>query len=189
MIPIEELTQFIPDLMKQLPQYYRNNNVMLQIQTAIAKQIGIKEYTKDDIHKQFSVDTATWGLDIYERELRLETDQTKSYQHRREIIKAKISGSGSTTKAFVKSIAATFSGGEVDVIEYPPEYRFEVKFVGTLGIPSNMTGFIAMLEEIKPAYESYTFIYTYTTWDSVKTLTWDQVKLKTWDELKVYEGV
>jgi uncharacterized protein YmfQ (DUF2313 family) len=189
LIPIDEITPFIPDLMMYLPQYYKKNNVMLQIQGAIAKQIGIKQYTRDDVLKQFFVDTATWGLLIYESELGLQTDETKTYDNRREIIKAKIRGSGSTTKTLIKNVASAFSGGEVDVIEYPSEYRFEVQFVGSLGIPPNMAGFIAMLEDIKPAFMTYSFKYTYTVWNNVDSMTWNEASTKTWNQLRVYEGV
>lgn len=188
-IPIDEIEPFIPDMMKHLPQYYKRNNVVLQVQGTIAKQIGIKEYEKDDVHKQFSVDTATWGLEIYERELGLQIDKTKAYARRREIIKAKIRGNGSTTKTLVKNVATAFSGGEVDVIEYPTEFRFVVQFIGFLGIPPDMSGFLAMLDEIKPAFMSYTIKYSYTTWDMVNSLTWSEASTKTWNDLRVYEGV
>ncbi|GAD14194.1 hypothetical protein GBL_2411 [Geobacillus kaustophilus GBlys] len=87
----------------------------------------------------------------------------------------------------IQNAAAAFSGGEVEVIEYPSEYRFEVKFIGVKGIPPNMAGFIDMLEQIKPAHLAYSFKYTYTVWDAVKSLTWAQVNTKTWNELKVYD--
>ena len=88
----------------------------------------------------------------------------------------------------IKETAEAFSGGEVDVIEYPEESKFIVKFIGVKGIPRNMQGFIDMLETIKPAHLGYEFKYTFTVWNHLTGLTWEQVNAMTWDELRVYEG-
>lgn len=69
----------------------------------------------------------------------------------------------------------------------PGAYSFEVRFVGTLGIPANMAGLIQIMEEIKPAHLDYSFVYSYTWWDSLKSLTWNGAHGKTWNELRVYE--
>lgn len=80
-----------------------------------------------------------------------------------------------------------FFRGDVEVVEVPGAYSFEVRFVGTLGIPANMAGLIQIMEEIKPAHLDYSFVYSYTWWDSLKSLTWNGAHSKTWNELRVYE--
>ncbi|MGO4498797.1 putative phage tail protein [Paenibacillus sp. 2RAB27] len=177
-----------PDLMKYLPAYYHEILDMRCIQESLSADIGKLNIDIRLCIDQFFIDTATWGLDFWERVFGISTDRTKSYEPRREVIKAKIRGAGTTTKEMIRTTAMAFSGGEVNVIDYPTEYRFEVQFVGVKGIPQNMAGFIAMLEEIKPAHLTYSFKYTYTTWDNLKILTWQQVHSKTWNQLKVYEG-
>lgn len=187
-IPDSDIEVRAPDLMKYLPWYYQSSTVMREIQNSIAKEFGALNYNIIDLEKQFFIDTATWGLSIYEKELRLPTNLTLSYEERREIIKAKLWGRGTTTKQMIKDTAEAFSGGEVDVIEYPEEYKFVVKFIGVKGIPRNMQGFIDMLETIKPAHLAYEFKYTYTVWNHLTDLTWGQANAMTWDELRVYEG-
>lgn len=178
-----------PDLMQYLPPYYsREKGEMLAIQRANAEELGKLRYAVDDLLRQFFVMTATWGLDLWEQELGLTTDRSKSYERRREIILAKLRGAGTTTKEMIKNVATAFSGGEVAVIEYPEEYRFVVQFIGIKGIPPNMAGFIAMLEDIKPAHLVCEFKYTYTVWNMLGELTWNQAEQKTWNELKTYEG-
>ena len=184
----QDIDLLTPDLMKYLPWYYQSSTVMREIQNSIAKEFGIFAYYTEDVCKQFFIDTATWGLSIYEKELDLQTNLSLSYEERREIIKAKIRGRGTTTKAMIKNTAEAFSGGEVDVIEYPEESKFIVKFIGVKGIPRNMQGFIDMLETIKPAHLAYEFKYTYTVWNHLTDLTWGQANAMTWDELRVYEG-
>ncbi|HWQ41086.1 MAG TPA: YmfQ family protein [Desulfosporosinus sp.] len=177
----------IPNLMRYLPEYYQNILEMKKFQETASEEMGLLLFSIDDVLKQCFVDTATWGLDHWESELGLMTEPTKPIERRREQINAKIRGSGTTTKHMIVDTASAFSGGEVDVIEYPAECRFEVQFIGVKGIPLNMPGFIAMIEQIKPAHLAYSFKYSYTWWDSLKDLTWNSVHAVTWNELKVYE--
>ncbi len=179
---------FFVDLLTYLPQYYQENETMIELQGAVSEEVGQLWYSIDDLLKQFFVSTATWGLDLWERELGLPTDRTKSYERRREIIMAKLRGAGTTTKAMIQSVASAFSGGEVEVHEYNDEYRFVVQFIGVLGIPLNMAGLINAIDEIKPAHLTYSFKYTYTTWNMVQSLTWADAGQGTWNQLRTYEG-
>jgi hypothetical protein len=174
--------------MSYLPEFYQQIRDFREMMKTAGEEIGLLWNENDSVLKQFFVSTATWGLDLWESELGLATDSTKPVERRREIILAKLRGAGTTTKQMIKTAAAAFSGGEVDVIEFPLEHRFVVKFIGVKGIPPNMPGFIAMLEQIKPAHLVYSFEYTYTTWDMLKSLTWAVAGTKTWDELKRYDG-
>lgn len=187
-IPGSDIELHAPDLMSLLPWYYKSNTTMEELQDSSAKELGRLYYNLEDLINQLFVDTATWGLSIYEKELGLQTNMGLSYEERREIIKAKLRGRGTTTKEMIKDTAEAFSGGEVDVIEYPEEYKFVVKFIGVKGIPRNMQAFIDMLETIKPAHLAYEFKYTYTVWNHLTDLTWGQANAMTWDELRVYEG-
>ena len=175
------------DLMAYLPEYYQNAKEMKELQTVLGYEVGAVEYGVEDILKQRFISTATWGLDRWEETFNLSTDKSKSYARRREILKAKLRGTGTVTKKMIGNVAVAFSGGEVKVIEYPQEYRFVVQFVGIKGIPQNMYGLIAALEEIKPSHLAYSFQYTYTVWKQLST-TWENAGQKTWDDLRIYEG-
>ena len=187
-IPDSDIELRAPDLMLLLPWFYKGNITMQELQNSASKELGRLYYHLEDFINQLFVDTATWGLSIYETELDLATNPSLPYEERRELIKAKLWGRGTTTKQMIKDTAEAFSGGEVDVIEYPSEYRFVVKFIGVKGIPRNMQGFIDMLEAIKPAHLAYEVKYTYTVWDFIKHLTWNDVSSMTWGDLRVYEG-
>lgn len=181
---IEALT---PNLMKYLPAYYKNSIVMNNLLQASAKEIGLINYKIEDVLNQFFIDTATWGLDLWEKEFGITIDLNKSYEDRRENIKAKLRGSGTVTKTMIVNVAKAFSGGEVEVIENPSDYNFIIHFIGIKGIPKNMLGLIDMIENIKPAHLGYSFKYTFTWWKKLNELTWNQSKLKTWNDLKIYE--
>ncbi|QUH21410.1 YmfQ family protein [Alkaliphilus sp. B6464] len=186
---IDEIDLLTPNLMKYLPWYYHESKTMKEIQESISKEFGLIAYYTEDVYRQFFIDTATWGLSIYESELDLKTNMSLSYEERREIIKAKWRGRGTTTKQMIKNTAEAFSGGEVDVIEYLEEDYFIVKFIGVKGIPKNMQGFIDMLETIKPAHLAYEFKYSYTTCEMLIAwnVTCSDLKSITCTELKTYE--
>ncbi|MBI6873732.1 YmfQ family protein [Clostridium aciditolerans] len=183
---LQQLQSFTPDLMKYLPTYYENSELMKSVQGTIAKEVGKLNYSKKDLLDQFYVDTATWGLScMWEKTLDIQTDLNKSYEERREIIKAKLRGAGTITKNMIKNVAEAFSGGEVEVLENFLDYSFIIQFIGIKGIPKNMAGLIEIIETIKPAHLGYSFKYTYTWWYKLKELTWSQSKIKTWNDLKV----
>lgn len=185
----EDIEMFIPDLMGYLPPYYGSSKVMRNIQDAIAKEVGTQKYASGDVLKQFFVDTATWGLDFWEEELDLEIDKSKTYEARREVLKAKLRGTGTVTKGMIKNTCLAYTNAEVAITEDYANYRFIIKFIGVKGIPPNMEGLIQTIEEIKPAHLGYEFKYTYTVWQMLteKELTWQQAQIKTWDELRVFE--
>jgi hypothetical protein len=179
----------IPDLMRYLPQYYQESREMRALQGTIAQEVGaLRYYALPNLLEQFFIRTGTWGLDFWEHQLGIATDRSQPYIRRREIILAKLRGSGTSTMERIKNVAEAFSGGEVDVIEHPEEYRFEVKFVGVLGIPPNMAGFLAMLDDIKPAHLGYEISYTYTVWNMLKPLIWNEAKTRTWGQIRTYGG-
>ncbi len=177
-------------LMNYLPQYYAESDEVKALQS----DFGLaSEALKDDLKAlidQLNVSTATWGLGYWEEYLGIKKPTT-TFESRREVILSTLRGFGTTTKEMIKNMSAAFSGGEVEVIEDNPNYRFVIKFTGTKGVPPNMTGLTAAIERAKPAHLAFEFEYTYLTWDKHDSYgyTWDQwdgLNL-TWDMLEVYD--
>ena len=185
----EEINSYIPDLLSYLPPILREVKEFKTIDDVAGYEIGLLKFTIKDILNQCFIDTATWGLALWEKEYGIETDLNKSHEERREILKAKKRGHGTVTKKMIKETAEAFSGGEVQIIEHPESYSFTVKFIGINGIPRNLAAFKDMLDNIKPAHLSYDFKFTYTVWNILKEnqLIWNSTKSKTWNDLKVYE--
>ena len=175
-------------LIKYLTSNYQDGENIKKLLEIIEHELGELKHFSIGLGIQSSIDRATWGLRRWEEELGIEYNPSMSYEERREIIKAKLRGRGTTTKAMIKNTAESFSGGEVDVIEYPEEYKFVVKFIGEKNIPRNMQRFVNMLETIKPAHLTYEFKSTYVVWNHLTDLTWGQANAMTWNELRVYEG-
>ncbi|MEK8131241.1 putative phage tail protein [Paenibacillus filicis] len=180
--------EYFRDLLSYLPAYYKESRQMIALQGTVGEEAGEFRFRVDEQLDQLFIDTATWGLARWEAELGLNTERTQSYEWRREMLRAKLRGTGTTTRQMIIEAAAAFSGGEVNVIDYPQESRFEIHFVGIKGIPANMPGFIQLLDEIKPAHLAYSFKYTYTVWNAVKPLKWQQAKAMTWSQLRTFTG-
>ena len=151
------------DLIDLLPECYKNSVEVVELQGAFQHWSDALQTARDDLMAQMNVETATWGLVTWEKALGLVTDASKPNEYRRTRIMSKLRGQGTSTKAMIENVAESFSNGDVAIIEYNIESRFEVKFVGTLGIPPNMDDLTAALEEIKPAHLAYSYIYVYRT--------------------------
>jgi hypothetical protein len=112
-------------LIDMLPSNYKGSEQSSDIQNALSIQVKKAQNARDDLLLQLNVETATWGLAIWEKAFALTTDVTKSFDSRRSRIESKLRSQGVTTKAMIRNVAVSFSDDAVDVIEYPAEYRFE----------------------------------------------------------------
>lgn len=184
----DEIKKYFLDLMKYMPQYYATSYVINNIENSNGMELGRLNYTIDDVSNQMSIDTATWGLTRWEKEYRLGTNMSLSYEERREIVDAAMAGQDTATKKMIEMVAEKFSGGEVNVIENTAPFYFTVQFVGVKGIPRNLEAFKNMLDDIKPAHMGYIFKYTYTNWDYLdsKSLSYDSLENIKWDDLEIY---
>lgn len=174
--------------MKTLISHYQDFWVsspeFVDLQEAMEPEIMALRAYQGDVAKQLAVSTATWGLRYWEETLGITVDESKSLDFRRSRIASKLRGSGVVTVALVKSVAESFSNGDVDVTEYPAEYRLEIKFVGTVGIPPNMEDLTASLREIMPAHLQWDYIIVYNIWDVVGHYTWAELAEHSWQDVK-----
>lgn len=165
-----------------VPDFLRDVEPLKSIYNATGFETGNLFTFKDELLDQFFVKRATWGLIYWEHFVGIKENPTLSYERRRENIISKIRGVGTLTKTQIKNLATSFTGGEVEVLEIPEKYKIVVKFVGVKGVPENIGGLIAVLEETKPAHLEIAFEYTYMTWNQHDefAMTWDQ-----WDQQKL----
>ena len=171
-------------LMDLLPEWYKKSPQVVELQGAFNHWTEAISAARDELIAQLNVATATWGLALWERELGLETDVSRPYEYRRTRVMSKLRGTGATTKAMIQNVAESFSNGEVAIIEHSGENRFEVKFVGTLGIPPNLDDLAAAIEEIKPAHLAYSFVFIYRTHAELSPYTHEELSAYTYEELR-----
>ena len=171
------LTEMLPERLRLVPE-------IAAMEAALGEQVEAAGAALAEARAQLALDTAPWGLALWEKALGLSTEAGKDPEYRRSRCRSKLRGQGTTTIAMLQNVAESFSNGAVEIIEYPAESRFEVKFVGTIGVPPNMDDLTAAIEDIKPAHLAYKYIIRYRTWDMVGKMTWDEAGAYTWDQLK-----
>lgn len=176
-------------LMKHLPSFYYNSEEVRNIQASIGIENDMLQAAIKDLLDQLFVETATWGLEYWERYVGLEVDKNEILVNRRSCIMTRLRGQGTTTVEMIKNVCMSFTGGEVDVIEHTERYAFTIKFISIKGIPGNIEYLRGAIEEIKPAHLGFSFEYTYNTWWMVECTgnCWEYYELqnKTWEEVSV----
>jgi len=123
------------ELIKNLPIFMRKSGYIQNLLNVVEQQLNSADTSLQDIYNQLSIDTATWGLNIYEKELGIITDINKPLQERREYIKSKLRGIGKADAAKIKIVADAFTNGEVEVTF---DGKINIKFNGEYGIPANI---------------------------------------------------
>ena len=186
----EDILKIYPvDLSKYVPPFKYNEKTLNKVYKMQEYKLGVLCWQIDDLLKQCFIDTATWGLSLWEEEFGIPTNLNFSYEERREVLKVKKRGQETCTKALIKSIAEAFSGGECNVIENTAPYTFTIQFIGVKGIPKNMQGLKDAVDNIKPAHMLYDFKYTYTSWDYLdsKNLSYNNAENIKWDDLEIID--
>lgn len=171
-------------LLDLLPELHKQSAQTADLQNAFALALSELQAARDDCALQLDVSTATWGLSLWEEAYGIVTDVEKSDNFRRSRIISKMRGAGTTTAAMIQSVASSFSNGEVEVIEAPSQYRFDVKFVGTLGLPPNMDDLTAAIERTKPAHLDYAYLIIYRQQGALQPYTHTQLSAYTHETLR-----
>lgn len=148
-------------LLNHLTSNYQDGLTIQKLMSILDLELEELRYYANTLGDQGNIKKVTWGIRTWEEELAIDYNPTMSSHNRREIILAKVRGRGNTTKQMLINTAEAFSGGEVDVIEFPEDSYFIVKFIGVKGTPDNMQSFIEMLNSIKPAHLDYAFEFAY----------------------------
>ncbi|MCD9024306.1 YmfQ family protein [Cohnella sp. NL03-T5] len=173
-----------------LPLYYADvapaNNVIDREADELAA-INSAVYSVLD---QFFIDTATWGIDRWERIFGVAVDELKPIDQRRSVIKSKLRGVGTVTPALVEQVAEAYDNGDVTVTENNATYTVTITFISTLGIPPNLADIQAAIRDILPAHLVVNYVFRFLTWNEVnaKNLTWSAWTALnlTWNQLEVY---
>lgn len=164
------------DLMELLPLYWVEYPEMVNIQKVLGYEVGKIHCILDNYFKEVFIESSSELLKNFERELGIVNDNNLTDELRREVIIAKLRGAGTTTKELIKTVASSFSGGDVDVMEKNNQYIVHIKFTGTKGIPKNMEGLKKAIKNIIPAHLGVEYSFTYSNYGEFKDKTWGYLK-------------
>jgi len=181
---------YITDMVRYLPVYERKSPVFIVVLTAYDREFRNTEQQLEIVNRNIFLDTAIETLYIYERDLGIRTINSLRYDQRREQISSRYRASfDQTTEETIKSVAAAYSNGDVEINKTDVPGVYEIKFVSMKGIPNNMAGLMQALDIVLPAHLAFEYTYTYNPWDFLKDQTWGGVRRFTWDELRVWDEV
>lgn len=175
---------------RNLPEQYRQCPETLMVSEAVSGILELQFDHGKEILTQLELETATWGLALWERELGIVPDVTKPYDQRRSRIRAKMRGQGTTTVAMLKNLAESFVNGEVAVEELKRQYKITIRFTSRYGIPPNIDDLSRAIEEVIPAHVDYQYRYTHFTWPMVdkQNITWDELSQTAMDWTEFERG-
>lgn len=160
------------DLFDMIPTFYQQSDIMDKILGAEATELSALYSAIEDIRNQLFVDTATWGLDRWEKIVGLGTDTSKTYDDRRALIKTRLQGYGTVTDAFLKDVARTVFNGDITIQTFPSAYQVDITFNNIKGRPPIVLELQAQLSQLIPAHLLINYIYTYNTWADIDTNAW-----------------
>ncbi len=176
-------------MFSNMPSYYRNSKVMQEIMKSIEDEFQRLKSEIQLSENQFFVVLADKNISEHEKDVGLTPDTNADIDTRRGRVLSRLRGTGTVTKTMMKNVAASFVNGDIEIIEYPSEYCFVVKFTSRTGIPYNISDIQAMIEEIKPAHLAVEYIFTYKLWQDIMGIlnNWKTVNTYTWELLLSFE--
>lgn len=176
-------------LFENLPLYYKKSKVMKNLIESIEAEFNALKQKTNLTENQFFVILADEDINRHEQDVGIIPSPTSDIDSRRGRVMSRLRGTGTVTKTLMKNVALSFINGEIEIVEYPSEYYFAVKFTSKTGIPYNISDIQSIVEEIKPAHLAVKYIFTYKLWQDIsETLqNWTMVKTYTWEELLSFE--
>ena len=169
-------------LINKLPSFY-DNYITKPIQDSFTVEADLINDKVEKTLEQFFVDSATYGLDYWEKMLGI-SKNNNDIQTRRENIKARMRSRGTTTVSVIKNICEAYSNGEVDIIVNHSDYSFVIDFIGTIGIPRAFAELDKTINEIKPCHLAHSYRFNYNTHSNLANYTHEQLANYTHDEMR-----
>lgn len=169
------------------PEYFYGHGQTEAILEALTDASLTAKAALADTADQLFVQSATWGLELWEHQVGIATDPTLSLTERRKAVLEKLTASGNTTADMVRSIAETLTGYQARVIMHQ-DYSFSLEFLGeqTELAPIDVSQVRAMVEQIKPAH--LRFVITSLRWQDFEDLGmtwgWFDDHPVTWEQLE-----
>lgn len=176
-------------MFNNLPAYYRKSKVFSDIERSVKNEFERLRNEIEITENQFFVILTDRDIKTHETEVGLTPGLSADIETRRGRILSKLRGTGTVSKTMMKNVAASFVNGDIEIIEYPSEYCFAVKFTSRTGVPYNLADIQKVIEDIKPAHLAVEYIFTYRLWQDVMDALqlWETVNTYTWGSLLTFE--
>ena len=169
-------------LINKLPSFY-DNDITKPIQDSFSVEANSINDEVENTLNQFFVDSATYGLDYWEKMLGI-SKNNNDIQTRRENIKAKMRSRGTTSIEVIKNICEAYSNGIVEINVDYSNYSFEIVFVSTIGVPLSFEELDRVINEIKPCHLAHSYKFNYNTHSDISKYTHEELANYTHEEIR-----
>ncbi|MCI9355083.1 MAG: DUF2313 domain-containing protein [Firmicutes bacterium] len=142
-------------LLKLLHKIYRKDKLTLELTKAISVQLYKVKQNIQEIAKQQYLDSASWGLDIFEKELNIK-GKSKPVEQRQAVIQAKWRGAGKLTLLLIQRTLQCYITGNV-IVAF--QKRLMITIQGEILQAVNLYDVVHTIEEVKPAHIGWDFKY------------------------------
>ncbi|WP_288795417.1 putative phage tail protein [uncultured Megamonas sp.] len=135
------------NILKYLPYFLFKDKEYKNTGDACSKEHERIRFLIKDCLNQFFVETATWGLDLWEQFLGLPIDKNTDYKTRRAKILSRMNNRQNVTLSFVNYLINLFVADKTGyAVEYPEKYLLEIM------LPDNRVTDFKALEDILDIY-------------------------------------
>lgn len=167
-------------LTKNLHKLVRTDPLTNEINGSIGLTMDNFDEQMDDFTAQLDINTATWALPVYENELNIVTDVSKSLAERREQIVSMWRVTGKTGAAEIKLVADSYTHGDVEVYL---DNGITVEFTNVYGVPSNIDDLKKVVRAMTPAHLRVNYVFRFALYSDYKKHTYAQMKNYTYAQL------
>lgn len=148
----ELLRTYKVDVLRYLPRFLAKDESFKSTQDALSEEHEKLRQLIIELCKQMFVETATWGLDDWERVYGIETDKDLSLEKRRENLLIKIQGAQTvTTLQLEKLVNNVVPTNDATVIENTAPNQFKVVMESAVAVDEVRK----VVEHYKPAHLTY----------------------------------
>lgn len=145
------------NILRYLPEFLQKSYTFKTVADAHSAEHKIQFNRLEDLFKQLFVESATWGLTLWEKELFLPVDETDSYENRRQRIWNKLRSKQTSTLQFMTDLLNRYvSTADGTITEKYADYALEYSIPD--GTVDNWPDLIAAINQWKPAHLSYYFL-------------------------------
>ena len=158
-----------------MQRYYQNSTSIKDITEPINIENESEEILIVAMVNQFIVSTATYALVRYEEQYALPINPSISLEERRSRIKAKMRSTGVVNAIMLQNIVDAWTNADIEVIEDYANFTVTIKFVSTIGIPSNIQDVYDAINAIKPAHLIFLYEFKYRRYEELTSKTHQQL--------------
>ncbi len=163
---------------------FRNDDISKHIAKISQTALENIEIKITDIKSNIFLDTSTWGMNIFEKDLNIEYVEDKTTDERKAIISAKWRGAGKLTLELIQDTVKAYTTNVVSV-------RFNgtiiIDFSDKIGVPNDVDSLMKSVEDIKPAHLGVDYIFRYRTWGDLQPFIWKAIDKYSWKNVKEKE--